>query len=327
LSISLKESRAASEIARVLYRILPGSGAKQWKGHISFQSVANEVGVGDFWQTGSKEPAIAALLERTLEHRRGLFEKLILSIVREGLKYCQKNNQPITEDEIKILNGLILEVGFKFPSLWDPSFLGALRADGHTRASELVEREISVQKTHISEQSEFSNRRERLKAELYSLWTEYNRQQAGFKLEELLNDLFDLYGLNPRGPFRITGEQIDGSFELDNEIYLVEAKWESEKLSEAPLLIFRGKVEGKSSFTRGVFLSLSGYAETALKAITQGKQPNFFLMDGYDLSIVLEGQIQLDMLLRIKLRHLAEEGSVFVSAKDCKLCDRDKTNG
>lgn len=141
-------------------------------------------------------------------------------------------------------------------------------------------------------------------------------------MEELLNNLFDLYGLNPRGPFRVTGEQIDGSFELDNEIYLVEAKWESGKLSEAPLLVFRGKVEGKSSFTRGVFLSLSGYAETAIKAITQGKQPNFFLMDGYDLSIVLEGQIQLDMLLRIKLRHLAEEGRVFVSAKDCKLCDK-----
>ncbi|MFH0823592.1 MAG: hypothetical protein V2B18_12635, partial [Pseudomonadota bacterium] len=86
-------------------------------------------------------------------------------------------------------------------------------------------------------------------------------------------------------------------------------------------------VEGKSSFTRGVFLSLSGYAETALKAITQGKQPNFFLMDGYDLSVVLEGQIGLDLLLRTKLRHLAEEGRVFVSAKDCKHGDKDKANG
>jgi hypothetical protein len=304
-------------MARLLYRFLPGSGWGQWKGHISFQSVANQVGVGDYWRAGSKEPAIAGLLERTLEYHRNLLEKLILTIVKEGLKYCQKSNQPVTEDEIKTLNGLILEVGFKFPSLWDPMFIRSLRSDGHTRASELVEQELTVQKSQISEQSEFAKRRETLKAKLYSLWTQSNRQQAGFELEGLLNGLFELYGLNPRGPFRVSGEQIDGSFELDNEIYLVEAKWESAKLSEAPLLVFRGKVEGKSSFTRGLFLSLSGYNETALTAITRGKQPNFFLMDGYDLSVILEGQIRLDALLRTKLRFLAEEGKMFVSAKDC----------
>lgn len=314
-------------MAKLLYRFLPGSGWKQWKGHVSFQSLAHQVGVGDFWQAGSKEPAIAALLERTLEHRRNLFEKLILTIIKEGLKYCQKDNQPITEDEIKTLNGLILEVGFKVPSLWDPTFIGSLRTDGHSRASELVQRELKTQEVQIGDQCDFSKRRETLKAKLYSLWTQADRQKAGFELEELLNGLFDLYGLNPRGPFRVTGEQIDGSFELDNEIYLVEAKWESARLSEAPLLVFRGKVEGKSSITRGVFLSLSGYTEAALKAITQGKQPNFLLMDGYDLSVVLEGQVGLDTLLRTKLRFLAEEGKVFVSAKDCKANEKDGTNG
>ena len=66
----------------------------------------------------------------------------------------------------------------------------------------------------------------------------------------------------------------------------------------------------------GVFISLNGFTRDALEAITKGKQPTFFLLDGYDLVTVLEGQIDLPTLLRFKLRELAEEGSVLASAKD-----------
>jgi len=313
---SLTESRVATELAKVLYRFLPGSGASNWKGHISFRSLAEQVGVGDFWQAGSKETAIAALLERTLSYRRNLFEKLITTVIKEGLKYCQKNNEPIKEDEIRTLNGLILEVGFKFPALWDETFLKSLRSDGRSRASAAFERELASQKVQAAGRSELLIKLEELKNNLYALWQQDDRKQAGFELEKILNNLFDLFKLNAHGPFRVTGEQIDGSFELDNEIYLIEAKWVAERISEAPLLVFRGKIEGKSSMTRGVFISLSGYTEGAIEAITRGKQPNFFLMDGYDLTVVLERQISLDKLLRSKLRQLAEKGKVFVSAKD-----------
>lgn len=318
MPVSLKESRAATEMAKVLYSFLPASGARNWKGHVTFQTVAQEVGVGDFWQVGSKEPAIAALLERTLEFRRDRFEYLILAIVKAGMKYRQKNNKPITEDEIVILNGLILDVGFKFPALWDKDFLASLRNDGYARATEAFAREMSTQEFAEQSQSEFHKNRDKLRSIFYNLCALQDRQEAGLALERLLNELFELFELNPRGPFRVVGEQIDGSFELDSEIYLVEAKWESSPLSEAPLLVFRGKVEGKSTITRGLFISLNGYTEPALQAITQGKQPNFFLMDGYDLSVILEGHIDLCALLRTKIRILAEQGNVFVSAKDCQ---------
>ena len=90
MSISLKESNACTEIADVLYSFLPGSGSREWKGHVTFQTVAKEVGVGDFWPGGSKTRAIASLLQQTLRYRRRLFEQLILTIVREGLTYRQK---------------------------------------------------------------------------------------------------------------------------------------------------------------------------------------------------------------------------------------------
>jgi hypothetical protein len=39
-------------------------------------------------------------------------------------------------------------------------------------------------------------------------------------------------------------------------------------------------------------------------------------MDGYDIVSILEGRVRLDFLMRIKLRRLAEEGRIFVSAKE-----------
>src|SRR5438034_9610696 len=111
MSLPLKQSRAARELAEILYDFLPGSGNKNWKGHVSFKSIADKVGVGDYWQPGSKQPMINSLLECTLEFRRDRFEPLVLEIIRAGLTYRQKNEKPVTSEEIATINGLILELG------------------------------------------------------------------------------------------------------------------------------------------------------------------------------------------------------------------------
>jgi hypothetical protein len=157
-----------------------------------------------------------------------------------------------------------------------------------------------------------STEREELKNAFFALHDELDRARAGLELEHVLNRLFALHDLLPREPFRVVGEQIDGSFELDHEIYLLEAKWTAEPRPEADLLVFRGKIEGKSAFTRGVFLSINGVSREAGQAITQGKQPNFFVMDGYDLTMLLEDNIALTRFLQKRQRLLAEEGRVVV---------------
>jgi hypothetical protein len=155
-----------------------------------------------------------------------------------------------------------------------------------------------------------------LRTRFYALAAQQDRQAAGYALEKLLNELFCLFDLDPRPPFRTIGEQIDGSFLLDYETYLMEARWHQHQVSESDLLAFRGKTEGKSAFTRGVFISLNGFSPQAITAIVRGKQPTFFLMDGYDLATVTEAQADLPALLRFKLRKLTEEGTVFASAKE-----------
>lgn len=312
MGLPLKKSRAIADIAEVLYDFLPGSGSSQWRGHVSFRTVAEKVGVGDYWQSGSKTPMITALLERTLEFRSGRFELLILEIVRAGLVYRQKNGNSVRPSEIEKLNGLILELEFKFPELWDLDFMAALQADGDTRAQVNVDREHAEQQLKATERGQRFLELEELKKEFFALHDEPNRQLAGLSLEKVLNRLFELHDLNPRGPFRVVGEQIDGSFVLDHEVYLLEAKWPVEPCSESDLLVFRGKIEGKSQFTRGLFISINGISEEASKSIVRGKQPNFFIVDGYDLTMLLEDNIALVEFLRHRHRLLAEEGRVTV---------------
>jgi hypothetical protein len=151
---------------------------------------------------------------------------------------------------------------------------------------------------------------EQLKQDFLRLAAEDDRNKAGLALERLLNQLFELFMLRPRQPFRVIGEQIDGSFELDGQIYLLESKWERNALPESDLLVFRGKIEGKSTFTRGVFIALNDISAQARDAITRGKAPSFFVMNGHDLIMVLSEAISLTEFLKKRVRLLAEEGCV-----------------
>ncbi len=256
MPLPLKESRAVRELAEALYDFLPGSGHISWRGHVSFKSVAEKVGVGDYWQPGSKLPMLTALFERTLELRRGLFEPLMVEIVRASLTYRQKNGKPVTSAEVEKINGLILEIGFKFPDLWDRDFLTSLRANSAARATEHIQRERATERLRESQRAQRSVELEELRREFLRLHECAGRQQAGTQLEKVLNRLFANHDLAPREPFRVIGEQIDGSFELDHEIYLLEAKWQQGPSPAADLYVFREKVEGKSKFTRGLFLSI-----------------------------------------------------------------------
>ena len=57
MALPLKQARAAAELAEHLYDYLPGSGNPSWKGHVSFKSIAEKVGLARFWQPGSCKPS------------------------------------------------------------------------------------------------------------------------------------------------------------------------------------------------------------------------------------------------------------------------------
>jgi len=144
--------------------------------------------------------------------------------------------------------------------------------------------------------------------------TGLNPQARGYAFEGFLKDLFDAFGLAAQEPFRLRGEQIDGSFQLGNEIYLVEAKWQGQPIGVAELHTFHGKIEQKAAWTRGLFISNSSFTDDGLIAFGRGKR--VICMDGLDLYEMLDRGLPLTMVLERKVRSAAETGSPFVRVRD-----------
>ena len=120
-------------------------------------------------------------------------------------------------------------------------------------------------------------------------------QPRGYAFEDFLKQVFSAFGLLPRGGFRTTGEQIDGSFVLAGETYLLEAKWHNVLTPAADLHAFQGKLNARVNWARGLFVSYSGFTHDGLTAY--GRGGSVVCMDGLDLHDALQGQNPLNHVL------------------------------
>lgn len=135
-------------------------------------------------------------------------------------------------------------------------------------------------------------------------------QDRGYAFEDFLRCCFDTAGLKAREPFRNVGEQIDGSFLLGDETYLLEAKWHASLTGVGDLHAFHGKLEQKAAWARGLFVSYHGFTDVALSAFDAGKR--LVCMDGRDLHDALDRQFPLRAVLERKVRRAAETGRAHV---------------
>ena len=152
-----------------------------------------------------------------------------------------------------------------------------------------------------------------LKAELMRV-SALAPQERGYAFERFLTQLFNAFALRGREGFRLRGEQIDGSFELEGETYLVEAKWHAAPTGAADLHVFHGKLEQKAAWARGIFISNSGFTEDGLSAFGRGKR--VVCMDGLDIYDALERALPLNHVIASKVRRAAETGEAFVRVRE-----------
>ena len=152
---------------------------------------------------------------------------------------------------------------------------------------------------------------EEIKKEFYQLVGSVDPHARGFKLEKIIKELFSLFDLDPKASFRIQGEQIDGAFTFENNDYLFEGKWQQELCNIQDLDAFSGKLGRRLDNTLGLFCSINGFSEDAVKAHSTGRRL-IILMDGSDLMAVLEGRIDLIQLLLRKRRHASQTGNIYL---------------
>jgi hypothetical protein len=154
--------------------------------------------------------------------------------------------------------------------------------------------------------------RDRRLAELHdaftSLITSSDHQARGYSLEDLLSELFAVFELRYRKSYRAEGEQIDGFFAFGGFDYLVEARWRSDPPTLEDLLAFKGKVDRKIESTRGFFVSVQSFRLETVQRLREAGPANLILMDGYDLTLLLEGRVSMIDGLQAKIDKASQEG-------------------
>lgn len=147
-----------------------------------------------------------------------------------------------------------------------------------------------------------------LKNEFNIIATNRNFNQRGFQLEKFLYEIFLLFDLEPKGSFKIYGEQIDGAFTFQNTDYLLEAKWATE-VNRSDLATFCYKVETKFKNAAGLLISIDGVTKEAISSDFK----SIIIMDGVDLLAVLDNRISLNDLLFKKRRKASETGNIYMN--------------
>jgi len=136
-------------------------------------------------------------------------------------------------------------------------------------------------------------------------------QSRGYDLENLLKELFGAWEINYRPPYRTATEQIDGSFRFEGFDYIVEARWRKTQPTYGDLAAFKGKVDGKLSSTRGLFVSMPGFRDETIDRLAVGATSNVLLMDGQDLAMILEQRFELPDALSTKIKKASQEGVIY----------------
>ena len=83
------------------------------------------------------------------------------------------------------------------------------------------------------------------------------------------------------------------------------------KTGQADLLAFEGKVSGKAKWTRGLFVSISGFTDDGLAAFSKGRPTSIIGMDGNDLKAILNRKFTLPEAISLKSRYAAETNEFF----------------
>lgn len=242
--------------------------------------------------------------------------------VKELLERMTSRQDIFKEDIINLILAVSDFTEFPHLEFWDPD--GTLRKKAKNAVEKLrvqtkgfiqiSKEQEELRKRKIELEKKIAKGRS-LEEELNTLREEFNRiavnknvQQRGYQLERFLNELFLLFDLNPKGSFKIYGEQIDGAFTFDGTDYLLEAKWKKQ-VDRGELASFCYKIESKLKIAMGLFVTMEGLTPEAIAP----EFKSMIIMDGADINAVLENRVTLPDLLYRKRRKANESGKIYVN--------------
>lgn len=141
-------------------------------------------------------------------------------------------------------------------------------------------------------------------------------QKKGYAFEKFLKSLFDAYSLKPHISYRTVSDQIDGSFELNGLTCLLEARYRGTAPTKDDLILFRNKLDRKSSLVRGVFICLGNISNKVIDFFREKENKKIIVITVEELYSLFQSKKDFVKLLKAKFRYLDETGIIFVNHKN-----------
>jgi hypothetical protein len=145
-------------------------------------------------------------------------------------------------------------------------------------------------------------------------------QSRGKEFEKLIGLMLSNENIRHSLSYRPKGEEIDGALIWHAQTFLIEAKWHRDPIPASAIYAFRGKMEGKFSGTRGIFISMSGYAEDCQEVVSTGKALNVLLFDQRDIEDIVGSQntggVEFTKVLAEKLFAASRIGNIYLTWRD-----------
>lgn len=150
--------------------------------------------------------------------------------------------------------------------------------------------------------------------DLDSLSKRLGTQDAGYAFESWFYNLAIFFDIDSKPAYRTDGRQIDGAITIDGTTFLIETKFTKNITRAQDIDIFMAKVNTKADNTMGIFISMAGYSEEAIKAASRDKTPLLLFDYRHIYNLILSNVMTLDNLIRRAKRHTSQTGESYLEA-------------
>ncbi|GGP72591.1 restriction endonuclease [Saccharothrix coeruleofusca] len=116
-------------------------------------------------------------------------------------------------------------------------------------------------------------------------------QRRGQQFNGLIADLFTCFGLTAKPDQQGDAGEIDVTFGVGNQRFILEAKWVDKRTPIDPIAKLQRRLDQRMRNVTGVFLSMSGYTPGALTGVDKGRQLDVLLLDQEHWEAMLFGLV------------------------------------
>jgi|688.fasta_scaffold410879_1 hypothetical protein len=298
MSNEIDRAKHIEELSSIIVNFLPGPAPGYPVVPGSFQGIARELELQNFWRGSSKVQSVQSLLDAALEQSAEKFSLLLQKILEHAKKHLSGGSALSIED-LERIRSCVTGLDLSLPELFSESL-----SSNMPERARILRQETQAMKKNIVDLNS------RMRKELVAL-TMNPADEQGYELEVFLNKLFANAGMRTQAPFRQREMQIRGSFQLNNQKYELHAFWED----AITLLAFESIIQSAKVSPKSLIVSLRGFGDELKEYLQSSKNAAVIAVDLRDLFLVLDGAASLEQMISLKTK-FAEQGRSLVPAEE-----------